>query len=69
MAIAFAREGADVAISYLPEEEEDAQDTAEWIRKAGRKALLLPGDGRSEDFAAKSSRRRWPNSGALMSWS
>ena len=52
VAIAFAREGADVAISYLPEEEEDAQDTAEWIRKAGRKALLLPGDGRSEDFAA-----------------
>ncbi|WP_230008668.1 SDR family NAD(P)-dependent oxidoreductase, partial [Microbacterium sp. Bi128] len=52
VAIAFAREGADVAISYLPEEEDDAQDTAEWIRKAGRKALLLPGDGRSEDFAA-----------------
>src|SRR6185312_2440323 len=52
VAIAFAREGADVAISYLPEEEDDAQDTAGWIRKAGRKALLLPGDGRSEDFAA-----------------
>jgi NAD(P)-dependent dehydrogenase (short-subunit alcohol dehydrogenase family) len=53
VAIAFAREGADVAISYLPEEEDDARDTAEWIRKAGRKALLLPGDGRSEEFAAK----------------
>jgi len=53
VAIAFAREGADVAISYLPEEEEDAQDTAEWIRKAGRKALLIPGDGRSEDFAGR----------------
>ncbi len=52
VAIAFAREGADVAISYLPEEEADAQDTAAWIRKAGREALLLPGDGRSEDFAA-----------------
>ncbi len=52
VAIAFAREGADVAISYLPEEEEDAQDTAAWIRKAGREAVLLPGDGRSEDFAA-----------------
>ena len=51
VAIAFAREGADVAISYLPEEEEDAQDTAAWIRKAGRKALLIAGDGRSEDFA------------------
>ncbi|WP_426989271.1 SDR family NAD(P)-dependent oxidoreductase [Pseudarthrobacter sp. Y6] len=42
-AIAFAREGADVAISYLPEEEEDAQDTADWIRKARQSALLLPG--------------------------
>jgi len=53
VAIAFAREGADVAISYLPEEEADAQDTAEWIRKAGRQALLLPGDGRSEEFSTK----------------
>ncbi|MEO5780091.1 MAG: SDR family oxidoreductase [Arthrobacter oryzae] len=51
VAIAFAREGADVAISYLPEEEADAQDTAAWIRKAGREVLLLPGDGRSENFA------------------
>jgi NAD(P)-dependent dehydrogenase (short-subunit alcohol dehydrogenase family) len=53
VAIAFAREGADVAISYLPEEEDDARDTAEWVRKAGRRALLLPGDGRSEEFAAR----------------
>ena len=53
VAIAFAREGADVAISYLPEEEDDAQDTAAWIRKAGRKAVLLPGDGRSEEFASR----------------
>lgn len=51
--IAFAREGADVAISYLPEEEDDAQDTAAWIRKADRKALLIAGDGRSEDFATR----------------
>jgi NAD(P)-dependent dehydrogenase (short-subunit alcohol dehydrogenase family) len=51
VAIAFAREGADVAISYLPEEEADAQDTAAWIRKAGQRVLLLPGDGRSEDFS------------------
>lgn len=52
-AIAFAREGADVAISYLPAEEDDAQDTAEWIRKAGREVLLLPGDGRDEDFSTR----------------
>lgn len=44
VAIAFAREGADVAINYLPEEEEDALDVARWIEKAGRKAVLVPGD-------------------------
>lgn len=44
VAIAFAREGADVAIGFLSEEEEDAKTTAEWIKKAGRQALLLPGD-------------------------
>jgi NAD(P)-dependent dehydrogenase (short-subunit alcohol dehydrogenase family) len=43
VAIAFAREGADVLISYL-NEEEDAQDTAKWIEQAGRKAVLVPGD-------------------------
>ena len=50
VAIAFAREGADVAISYLPEEEVDAQDTAEFIREADRTALLLPGDARDETY-------------------
>jgi NAD(P)-dependent dehydrogenase (short-subunit alcohol dehydrogenase family) len=50
VAIAFAREGADVAISYLPEEEEDAQTTAHWIKEAGRTAVLLPGDIRDESF-------------------
>lgn len=43
VAIAYAREGADVAISYLSEDE-DAQDTARWVEKAGRRAVLLPGD-------------------------
>ncbi|WP_375423314.1 SDR family oxidoreductase [uncultured Friedmanniella sp.] len=43
-AIAFAREGADVAISYLPEEEEDAQRIAGLITAAGQKALTIPGD-------------------------
>ncbi|WP_069385439.1 SDR family oxidoreductase [Cellulosimicrobium cellulans] len=50
VAIAFAREGADVAIGYLPEEEEDARTTAGWIEKAGRRAVLLPGDVRDEAF-------------------
>lgn len=44
VAIAFAREGADVAISYLPEEQADAEAVQGWIEKAGRRALLLPGD-------------------------
>jgi NAD(P)-dependent dehydrogenase (short-subunit alcohol dehydrogenase family) len=43
VAIAFAREGADVAISYL-DEHEDAQDTASYVEQAGRGCLLLPGD-------------------------
>jgi NAD(P)-dependent dehydrogenase (short-subunit alcohol dehydrogenase family) len=49
VAIAFAREGADVAISYL-NEHEDARDTAEWVRKAGRNAVLIDGDIGSEAF-------------------
>ncbi|MEX5262221.1 SDR family oxidoreductase [Kocuria sp. CPCC 205263] len=48
VAIAFAREGADVAINYLSEEQEDAQDVAGWIEKAGRTAVLVPGDVREQ---------------------
>ncbi|WP_066463148.1 SDR family oxidoreductase [Sanguibacter suarezii] len=44
VAIAFAREGADVAISYLPEEQEDAEVTRQLIEDAGRHAVLVPGD-------------------------
>jgi NAD(P)-dependent dehydrogenase (short-subunit alcohol dehydrogenase family) len=52
-AIAFAREGADVAFGYLPQEEEDAQQVAKLIRAAGRKAVPLPGDIRDEGFCNK----------------
>ena len=52
-AIAFAREGADVAINYFPTEEPDAQEVVELIRKAGRKAVALPGDLRDEAFCKK----------------
>jgi len=48
VAIAFAREGADIVISYL-DEHADAKDTASWIEKAGRKAVLVPGDVGSEE--------------------
>lgn len=44
VAIAFAREGADVAIGYLPTEEEDAKKIVEIIEKAGRKVVACPGD-------------------------
>lgn len=52
-AIAYAREGADVAINYLPAEEPDVQQVAELIRQAGRKAVLIPGDLREEAFCKK----------------
>ncbi len=50
VAIAFAREGADVAINYLPQEEEDAQEVKQLIEEAGRKAVLIPGNLRDESF-------------------
>lgn len=49
-AIAYAREGADVAIVYLPAEEPDAREVVQIIRAAGRKAVSLPGDIRDEAF-------------------
>jgi NAD(P)-dependent dehydrogenase (short-subunit alcohol dehydrogenase family) len=49
VAIAFAREGADVAISYL-DERKDAEDTAQWVQKAGRKSILIEGDIGEEGF-------------------
>src|SRR3954465_13780720 len=52
-AIAFAREGADVAISYLEAEQDDAKEVQHWIEQAGRKAVLLPGDIRDEAFCVK----------------
>jgi NAD(P)-dependent dehydrogenase (short-subunit alcohol dehydrogenase family) len=49
-AIAYAREGADVAINYLPDEEPDAQEVVKLIRDAGCKAVPIPGDLRDESF-------------------
>lgn len=49
-AIAYAREGADVAICYLPAEEADAREVVQLIEAAGRKAVALPGDIRDESF-------------------
>jgi NAD(P)-dependent dehydrogenase (short-subunit alcohol dehydrogenase family) len=52
VAIAFAREGADVAIVHLPEEQEDATETLRWVDESGVKSLDLPGDLRDEEFCS-----------------
>src|SRR5918997_3066155 len=53
VAIAFAREGADVVLSYLESEEEDADETVRWVEEAGRKAVRCPGDIRDEATCQK----------------
>ncbi|WP_169581796.1 MULTISPECIES: SDR family oxidoreductase [Microbacterium] len=51
VAIAFAREGADVAIVHLPEEQKDADDTVALVADAGRTGISFAGDVRDEEFA------------------
>jgi len=53
VAIAYAREGADVAINYLPEEQSDAAEVIKLIEAEGRKAFAIPGDIRTEAFCQK----------------
>ena len=53
VAIAYAREGADVALAYLPEEEEDAQEIVRLVEAASRKAVALPGDVRDAAYCAQ----------------
>jgi NAD(P)-dependent dehydrogenase (short-subunit alcohol dehydrogenase family) len=52
-AIAYAREGADVAINYFPSEEPDAREVIDLIRGAGRKAVAIPGDLRDASFCRR----------------
>ena len=52
-AIAYAREGADVAINYFPTEEPDAREVMQLIKKAGRNGVPIPGDLRDEAFCQK----------------
>ena len=52
-AIAYAREGADVAINYLPAEEADAKEVIALIKAAGQKGVAIPGDLREEAFCKK----------------
>ena len=50
VAVLYAREGADVALIYLPEEQSDAEKTKEAVESEGRHSLLLPGDVRDKEF-------------------
>jgi len=65
VSLAFAREGADVAIGYLPAEEADADETVRWITKAGRRALKLPGDIRDERHCTEMIERVFDEFGTL----
>ena len=65
VAIAFAREGADVAMNYLPEEEPDAREVVDVIRAAGQKAVTIPGDIRSESFCRELVQRAVSGLGGL----
>jgi NAD(P)-dependent dehydrogenase (short-subunit alcohol dehydrogenase family) len=64
-AIAFAREGADVAINYYPTEEADAREVIKLIRAEGRVALAIPGDLRSEAFCKRLVERAAKGLGGL----
>jgi hypothetical protein len=68
VAIAFAREGADVVISYL-NEEQDAQETARLVTEAGRKALTVAGDISDEAHCQELVRRTVGEFGRVDIWS
>ena len=50
MAVLYAREGADVGIVYLPQEQPDAEETQRAVESEGRRALLIPGDVTDPEF-------------------
>jgi len=64
-AIAYAREGADVAINYLPEEQPDAEEVKELIEAEGRKAILIPGDLSDEAFCGELVKKAYDELGGL----
>lgn len=65
VAIAFSREGADIVINYLPEEEQDAQEVIELIRAEDGKVVAIPGDIREEAFCQKLVRQAAEELGGL----
>ena len=65
VAIAFAREGADVVITCLPEEQDDATETQQWIERAGRRAVVVAGDLRDEGHCQALVDQAWSEFGRL----
>ena len=65
VAIAFAREGADLLIGYLPAEEQDAAETCRWVEEAGRRVITLPGDITDERHCASMDERAFDEFGRL----
>ena len=64
-AIAFAREGADIVLNYLPEEEPDADEVVQLVEAEGRKAIKIPGDLKNESFCQELVRRAHEELGGL----
>jgi NAD(P)-dependent dehydrogenase (short-subunit alcohol dehydrogenase family) len=65
VAVLYAREGADIAIVYLAEEQSDAEETKRLVEKEGRKCLLLPGDIRDSKFCRQAVERTVKEFGRL----
>jgi NAD(P)-dependent dehydrogenase (short-subunit alcohol dehydrogenase family) len=65
VAVLFAREGADVAFTYLPEEETDARETVRAIEDEGRTALSIPGDIQEPEFSARAVKQTVSKLGSL----
>lgn len=65
VAILYAREGADVAISYLPEEENDARETKTQVEKEGKKCLLIPGDVTDQEYCKRAVQQTVDQLGAI----
>jgi NAD(P)-dependent dehydrogenase (short-subunit alcohol dehydrogenase family) len=65
VAVLYAREGADVSVVYLPEEQEDAEETQRAVEAEGRRALLIPGDVKYADFCREAVERTVKEFGRL----
>lgn len=65
VAVLYAREGADIAIVYLPEEQTDAEETAKHVKNEGRRCLLIPGDVKDPTFCNEAVKKTVDEYGML----